>query len=151
MSHFKPVICFQSGTSARFLFYRFVNFRFSCLSVERASITFHLHPGTSWLQTIVWSILHYENSIGETSSKHIYDLVPRLEYTPAGEQPQLLVLEGMSSPRVMTSHLPPRAFSLHGNVSDKRTKIVYGLRNPKDMLVSFYYHSRLVNDGPGDL
>ena len=70
-----------------------------------------------------------------------------LEFTPSGEQPQLLSMEGVSSPRVMATHLPPKAFSLHGNVTTKKTKIVYGLRNPKDVLVSFYHHVRLVSNG----
>ena len=119
----------------------------SRVCLKTVSMTFYWYPGTAWLQTIVWFILNYENSVEETSWKHIWDLVPMLEFTPVGQQPLLLVLEEMSSPRLMASHLPPRAFALHGNVSSKRTKIVYGLRNPKDMLVSYYHYSRLVNDG----
>ena len=112
-------------------------------------ITFLVYLGTSWLQTIVWSILNHSLSDRETSMKHIHDRVPMLEKTPKGDQPQLMVLEGMSNRRVMCSHLPPRAFARHENVMSKRTKIVYGLRNPKDLLVSYYHHCRLVSHGTG--
>ena len=58
-------------------------------------------------------------------------------------------MEGMSSPRAMVSHLPLTAFSKHANVTAKKTRIIYGLRNPKDTLVSYYHHCKLVNVGDG--
>ena len=115
------------------------------------SVSSHLYLGTSWLQTIVWCIMNHNQNISEISGKHIYDLVPLIELTPPGDQPQLVVMEEMPNPRVLNTHLPPRAFALHENVTGKKTKFVYGIRNPKDVLVSFYHHCRLVSDGAGDV
>ena len=72
--------------------------------------------------------------------KHIYDHIPMIELSSVVQRRPMT--EDMPSPRIIKTHLPPTAFSRHDNVMAKRTKIIYGMRNPKDVLVSYYHHYR---------
>lgn len=47
-------------------------------------------------------------------------------------------LDQMKSPRVLNTHFPFRMLPTQSK--EKKTKIVLVLRNPKDLVVSLYYH-----------
>ena len=47
-------------------------------------------------------------------------------------------LEQQPSPRVLNSHLP--LSMLPRQMKQKKTKVVWVARNPKDAIVSYYYH-----------
>ena len=51
-----------------------------------------------------------------------------------------IVLDSLPSPRVLSGHL--RYEELPNGIYEKRTKIVYTVRNPKDTLVSFFNHHK---------
>ena len=55
--------------------------------------------------------------------------------------PHLEAIDTMPSPRVIKSHLP--FYLLPPNFLDT-CKVVYVARNPKDVIVSFYYHHKLM-------
>jgi len=67
----------------------------------------------------------------------------------AAEQRRDLQLDALASPRVIKSHLP--LYLLPPKLVDT-CKVVYVARNPKDVIVSFYHHHRLIplHDYHGD-
>lgn len=55
-----------------------------------------------------------------------------LDFTPVDK------MDPHPSPRILNSHYPPHL--LPRQIKDRRNKIVYIYRNPKDVAVSTYYH-----------
>lgn len=70
-------------------------------------------------------------TIPKSKSKHM------LEHQPPHD------LEVIESPRILNSHLNKE--NLPTQIFEKRLKIIHVLRNPKDMLVSFYNHVKGIN------
>ena len=99
--------------------------------------------GTNWALKIL-ALLCRLNNLEEANKTPIEQLVGYLEWTPTGELPLLDVSETMPSPRILKTHLPPRFLKKQRNVTAKKTKIVFIMRNPKDVLVSYYHYSSLV-------
>ncbi|XP_048766084.2 sulfotransferase 2A8-like isoform X2 [Ostrea edulis] len=83
--------------------------------------------GNHWLNEIVPRLLHSVLDITHTMSDTFLELMPDLDY-----------LQAMSSPRVMTSHLPYRC--LPKEHKENRGKSIHIIRNPKDVAVSAFYH-----------
>lgn len=92
--------------------------------------------GTIWTQQIL-SLIYFEKHRRRTETTDTLDRIPFFEYsirkTDISKRP---------SPRIFTSHLPfylvPKA------LKNKKAKIIYIYRNPKDVLISFYHFSNLV-------
>lgn len=84
--------------------------------------------GTTWLQNIVWLILHY--------GKPIVGKMP-------GSIP-MLVFEGREAAEAIDDSIYPRMIKTHlpydMTPKNPRTKYVYITRNPKDALVSYFFH-----------
>ena len=84
-------------------------------------------PGTHWLCNIIYFMLQ-KGELAEVAS----------------HQPPLLemfkeeVVEKLTSPRVLTSHLLPS--SVPQQIFAKQSKVILLYRNPKDTAVSLYYH-----------
>ncbi|RWS02980.1 estrogen sulfotransferase-like protein [Dinothrombium tinctorium] len=100
--------------------------------------------GTTWLQEIVYLIatdLNYE----QAKCKNISDRFPYLEFPVPG----INWLKLQKGDRFIKTHLPLHFLE---NAMKSNAKIVAILRNPKDVLVSFYYFARMNNiiDYKGD-
>ncbi|XP_026548838.1 amine sulfotransferase-like, partial [Notechis scutatus] len=80
--------------------------------------------GTIWTQNIV-SLILYEGHRNGTENFTLYDRAPWLEYNLIHVD-----LSNRPSPRVICSHLP--YYMVPKGLQNKRAKIIYVLRNPKD-------------------
>eukprot|EP00096_Caligus_rogercresseyi_P015078 TRINITY_DN7534_c0_g1_i1.p1 TRINITY_DN7534_c0_g1~~TRINITY_DN7534_c0_g1_i1.p1 ORF type:complete len:299 (-),score=59.72 TRINITY_DN7534_c0_g1_i1:138-1034(-) len=91
--------------------------------------------GTTWLQEIVYELLHPESI--EIFSEEFTDVMenkfPYLEYV----YPGLKEIEQRPSPRLIKTHLPLHL--LPEDVSKGHGKVIYIYRNPKDVIVSYFY------------
>ncbi|XP_071370172.1 amine sulfotransferase-like [Centroberyx affinis] len=98
--------------------------------------------GTAWLQQILVQIMdaaHPDQVEDTTNRVRVPWLEERTVDDPHRERPD---------PRLFGSHLPPDMLP-HG-VRAKRIKVVYVMRNPKDVLVSLYHfaHSWTMLEAP---
>ena len=85
--------------------------------------------GTTWLQYIVYLILHGGKALPASSS--MTKEIPHLE--EVGK----IAVENLDSPRCIKSHLPLRMMPYHSEAA-----YLYVARNPFDCAVSFYHHTR---------
>ena len=94
--------------------------------------------GTTWLQEIVFLI---ENNCDfvKAKSKIIEERSPYIEFASPG----IDYINKMDTPRVIKTHLP---YEFLPNNLDKKSKIVYIVRNPKDVCVSSYYFFKMVKE-----
>lgn len=84
--------------------------------------------GTHWLWEIM-NMIQNENTV--------YMKVNKVEnFLEASKQETLAALK---SPRVLNSHLPLRL--LPREILAKKIKTVFAIRNPKDVIVSYYWHT----------
>ncbi|XP_022095565.1 sulfotransferase 1C2-like isoform X2 [Acanthaster planci] len=100
--------------------------------------------GTTWMQEIMSAVLH-DGDIEKLNQLHTMMRVPFLEMTHGAIVHDNIPrthkrLEKMprGSPRHIKSHLPGQL--LPPQVWEKKVKIVYVIRNPKDVVVSFFHH-----------
>lgn len=93
--------------------------------------------GTTWLQEIVYLIQNKVDTL-YAQSKFLDTRFPYLEFMIPGIEE----VEKMSPPRLIKSHLPYSM--LPKSVHEKNPKIIYIARNPKDVVVSYYYFVRLL-------
>ena len=84
--------------------------------------------GTTWLQNIVWLIVHH----GEPISKTLRKCIPMLEFDGCDTTE---AIDNSQYPRIIKTHFP-----YEETPQNKDAKYVYITRNPKDALVSYYYH-----------
>ena len=85
--------------------------------------------GTTWMQNIVWLIMHRAVPLG--SGDRMTDLIPHLEEVGSKK------VESLPDPRVLKTHLPFSMSPYH-----PKARYIYVLRNPFDCVVSFYHHTR---------
>ena len=86
--------------------------------------------GTTWLQNIVWLIVHK----GELVPTNMDDSIPFFELV--GHQ-KIEAIDNSVFPRIIKTH-----FLYQETPYNKDAKYVYITRNPKDALVSYYYHMK---------
>ncbi|KAK7081104.1 Sulfotransferase (sult) [Halocaridina rubra] len=132
----------------------------------------YMKVGTTWTQEIVWTMKHNPNLDHPEGGEPILDRSPFLDLDmllPANPPPEML--ENMEpflrkflelcpgadprngvhlqtamatpEPRVIKTHLPLSL--MPPNLLDK-AKVVYVVRNPMDVVCSYYHHCRLFNE-----
>ncbi|XP_073913954.1 sulfotransferase 2A1-like [Castor canadensis] len=93
--------------------------------------------GTNWLVEIL-CLIHTKGDPKWIQSMPIWDRAPWLE-----AENGFMSLQGMEGPRLITSHLPfqlfPRSFS------SSKAKVIYIIRNPRDVSVSGYFFWEKMN------
>ncbi|KAM7340629.1 amine sulfotransferase-like [Alexandromys fortis] len=92
--------------------------------------------GTIWAQQIL-SLIYFDGHRNSTENIETMDRVPFFEYNIHN-----LDYVNMPSPRIFASHLP--YYLVPKGLKDKKTKILYIYRNPKDVLISFFHFSNWV-------
>ncbi|KAM4631662.1 sulfotransferase 1B1-like isoform 2-T2 [Discoglossus pictus] len=102
--------------------------------------------GTTWVSEIVDVILN-EGDTEKSRRDAIHNKVPMLEFcVPGIIPPGTDLLQTLPSPRVIKTHLPmsllPKSFL------EKKCKIIYVARNPKDVVVSYYHFDQMNNLHP---
>ncbi|XP_070558520.1 sulfotransferase 1B1-like isoform X2 [Ptychodera flava] len=92
--------------------------------------------GTTWMQQIVALILNNDN-LDRVRDTPMTKLVPFLEITRGGvPQHEYITSMPESSPRAINTHLADHI--LPPQIWQKKPKIIYVARNPKDIMVSYY-------------
>lgn len=95
--------------------------------------------GTTWVHNIAFKLKNgfdCENIANELEHRYF----ERLTSTGDGFDREIERFKHMPSPRVLKSHLP--AFLLPKGLWTVKPKIIYTIRNPKDMIVSGYHMIR---------
>ena len=85
--------------------------------------------GTTWTQHIVYMIMNGGKPLG--AGLKLTEVFPHLEEVGSA------FCQGLSHPRLIKTHLP-----YHMTPINEKAKYIYVARNPKDCLVSFYFHTK---------
>ncbi|XP_038065186.1 sulfotransferase 1C2-like [Patiria miniata] len=116
---------------------------------DDAWIVTYPKAGTTWTQEIMSCVMH-DGNLEEVNKRHTVFRVPFLEFgmpEPALKMKNMppihKIVAEMPSPRVIKSHLPGQL--LPPQMWTKKPKIVYVMRNPKDLVVSFFYFTRMMD------
>nr|XP_031843272.1 sulfotransferase 4A1-like [Nomia melanderi] len=121
--------------------------------------------GTTWTQEMIWCIAN--NLDFEAARVLLPERFPFLEHsilfdytTIIPRHPEIKLHELVSdsvnyvktrsSPRFIKTHLPFRLLPRQLRTGEKKPRIVYVARNPKDTCVSYYHHCRLLEGYRGD-
>ncbi|CAB1345829.1 unnamed protein product [Coregonus sp. 'balchen'] len=109
--------------------------RVTHLCVDNLCWSRTLGTGTSLLQEVVYLVSQGADP-DEIGLMNIDEQLPVLEYP----QPGLEIIQELTSPRLIKSHLPYRFLptAMHNGES----KVIYMARNPKDLVVSYYQFHR---------
>jgi len=113
--------------------------------------------GTTWTQEMVWNIVN-NLDLATSKNKSLEERVPFLELTALLEKSHSEKVEetvagtglmnsieqvnNLASPRVIKTHLA--IDMLPKEVIEKKVKLIYVTRNPRDAVVSFYNHWRVM-------
>ncbi|XP_067947015.1 3-beta-hydroxysteroid sulfotransferase-like [Watersipora subatra] len=95
--------------------------------------------GTTWLSEIVYNIVHGLN-FTEAQSLPLDERVPYLEWVHTDSS--TLAAMSPSYPRVIKSHLPLSL--IPPKIRNRKCKIIYIMRNPRDVCVSYYYFTKMI-------
>ncbi|XP_004979028.1 cytosolic sulfotransferase 5 [Setaria italica] len=106
------------------------------------------HPkcGTTWLKALAFTVINRSTHPAVASYDHPllshnpHDLVPYLEI-PFRDLHPVTELDEIPSPRLLSTHLP---LTLLPSSTSTLSRVVYLCREPKDVLVSFWYHIKTV-------
>jgi len=134
------------------------------LSVRTDDVWISSFPkcGSTWTQEMVWNIV---NSLDFKTAKttSLMERVPFLELTALNESRHMDIIKeeaagtgllnsiehvnNLASPRVIKTHLS--IDMLPKNILAQNVKLIYVCRNPRDVVVSFYNHWRVMEGFKG--
>ncbi|XP_075771259.1 sulfotransferase 2B1-like isoform X2 [Pelodiscus sinensis] len=115
---------------------RYARLRFQVRDQDVFSITYP-KSGTTWMQELL-TLIHSDGDPQLAQSVPSWERVPWLEQiTAAG------YLENRPCPRLVSSHLPCDLFP--SSIQGSNAKVIYTMRNPKDVCVSLYYYSKMAS------
>lgn len=116
---------------------------------EDIFIASYIKSGTTWAANIVSLILGWDDTGGD--STHLFHNVIHMEMTQghdltkASTSPGLYeIAKDIKSPRLLKTHLGLNF--LPREIEEKRPKIIYVARNPKDVTVSCFHFTALCNN-----
>ncbi|OXB76490.1 UNVERIFIED_CONTAM: hypothetical protein H355_014534, partial [Colinus virginianus] len=92
--------------------------------------------GTVWTQNILSLILHEGHRNGTEQIENL-DRIPWVEYNF-----QNMDLASLPTPRVFATHLP--YYLTPRDLRNKKGRVIYVARNPKDVLVSYFHFSKFI-------
>ncbi|XP_014205449.1 sulfotransferase 1C4-like [Copidosoma floridanum] len=115
--------------------------------------------GTTWTQEMVWGISNDINS--EAAKVNLGQRFPFIEFTGTTvtgwislrkskeELPDRITksvefASNLPSPRFLKTHLPFHLLPRQLRTGEKKNKIIYVSRNPKDTCISYYHHYKLL-------
>ncbi|NXH11323.1 ST1D1 Sulfotransferase, partial [Bucco capensis] len=106
--------------------------------------------GTTWLSEIL-DMIYQDGDQEKCQRDAIYNRVPFLELKAPGEFCGVELLEKSPSPRLVKTHLPVHL--LPTSFQKKNCKVIYMARNPKDVVISYYYFYQMakLHPDPGTL
>uniref|UniRef100_A0A8C1L9R4 Sulfotransferase n=1 Tax=Cyprinus carpio TaxID=7962 RepID=A0A8C1L9R4_CYPCA len=93
--------------------------------------------GTIWLQQIL-SLIEVKGDVTATINQLNSERVPWIELLDSRKQ-----FVSAPSPRICVSHLPYKFMPV--GLKQKKGKVIYVARNPKDVLVSYYHFHKYAN------
>ncbi|XP_062996150.1 sulfotransferase 2B1-like isoform X1 [Elgaria multicarinata webbii] len=111
----------------------FVENEFQLLDDDVLNVTYP-KSGTNWMGEILGLIWHNGDPSWVRSSV-VWERSPWIEASDG-----MKIALASPPPRLMASHLPFQLFPK--SFLQSKAKVVYTLRNPKDVLVSFYHYSK---------
>ncbi|XP_071956211.1 uncharacterized protein [Antedon mediterranea] len=97
--------------------------------------------GTTWMQEIM-SVLYHDCNVVKADEKAIDDRFAFLDFEDKKSDSPYVLAAKKPSPRFLKTHLP--SHQMASELTNKKPKIVYVSRNPKDNAVSlFHFHQSL--------
>uniref|UniRef100_A0A8C5PQJ3 Sulfotransferase n=1 Tax=Leptobrachium leishanense TaxID=445787 RepID=A0A8C5PQJ3_9ANUR len=91
--------------------------------------------GTNWLIEIL-NLIKYKGDAALSSKEPIYERSPWFETTQKDK------VDTLTRPRIISSHLPIHVFAK--SFFKSKAKIIYTMRNPKDIFISNFYFTKLL-------
>ncbi|XP_026575553.1 sulfotransferase family cytosolic 2B member 1-like isoform X1 [Pseudonaja textilis] len=96
--------------------------------------------GTTWMQEIL-TLIHSNGNLEPIKTLPNWARAPWLEHSYFREQ-----LQHIRCPRLLTTHLPQPV--LAPALKKAKPKVIYVVRNPKDVVVSYYHFQRMAKFFP---
>ncbi|XP_004673850.1 PREDICTED: amine sulfotransferase-like [Condylura cristata] len=93
--------------------------------------------GTIWSQQLL-SLIYFEEHCKRTENLETIDRAPFLEYNF-----RKMNFDERPSPRLFSSHLP--YYLVPRGLKNKKVKIIYVYRNPKDVMCSYFHFSNMLS------